>query len=118
MKGRTSSHHYRNTFVVSSGGGIETDCKQLKTINIMSNHLDAPIKLTWTGTEYKVNKPNVESCELVDKDIAVALMCACHNALLDVKKINEKMKTDGLHEYSLMETELQAAIDYAVGRNR
>jgi hypothetical protein len=83
----------------------------------MQNHLDSPLILSWKDGEYKVNKPKIEGGEFVDKNIAVALMTACHNALLDVKKINEKMKADGLHEYSLMELELQMAIDYAVGRN-
>lgn len=83
----------------------------------MSNHLDSPLVLRWKEGEYKVNKPNIEGGEFVDKSIAVALMTACHNALLDVRKINEKMKADGLHEYSLMEQELQMVIDYSVGRN-
>ena len=83
----------------------------------MSNHLDSPIILKWENGEYRVNKSNVEGSEFIDKRIGVALMTACHNALLDVRKINEKMKADGLHEYSLMVQELEMAIDFAVGRN-
>lgn len=49
----------------------------------MQNHLDSPLVLSWENGEYKVNKPNIEGGEFIDKEIVFSMMAALHNALLD-----------------------------------
>jgi hypothetical protein len=82
----------------------------------MQNHLDSPLVLSWKNGEYKVNKPNIEGGEFIDKEIVVSMMAALHNALLDIRKINKQLIEEGKHGYVLMENEVQAAIDLSVGR--
>jgi hypothetical protein len=85
----------------------------------MSNHLDSPLVLTYSEqllVGYKVNKSGNQSGKYVDKEIVVAMMCALHNALLDIRKINKQLIEEGKHGYVLMENEVQAAIDLSVGR--
>lgn len=73
------------------------------------NHLDSPLKLHWTGQGYKVNKPTVDGGEFIDKQIGVSVLAACHNALLEIRKLNNPQLKN-------TEAELQAAIDLLVGR--
>lgn len=73
------------------------------------NHLDSPLKLSWTNQGYKVNKPNVDGGEFIDKQIGVSVLAACHNALLEIRKLNNPLLRD-------TEVELGAAIDLLVGR--
>lgn len=82
----------------------------------MQNHLDSPLVLSWEDGKYKVNKPNIEGGEFIDKEIVVSMMKALHNALLDIRKINKQLIEEGKHGYVLMENEVQAAIDLSVGR--
>jgi hypothetical protein len=39
----------------------------------MAHTIKNPLKLIWNGSEYKVNKPNQETQDLVSKEIAVEL---------------------------------------------
>ena len=74
------------------------------------NHIDNPLKLTW-NREYKVNKSNIDGGEFIDKEIGVAAMCACHNALLKIKQLNNPSLAG-------IEIELQETIDLIVGREK
>ena len=44
-----------------------------------NNNCTNPLKLRWYG-EYKVNKPNITDCELVDKEVADRLLNALKHA--------------------------------------
>lgn len=73
------------------------------------NHLDSPLRILWTNEGYKVNKPNFDGGEFIDKQIGVSVLAACHNALLEIRKLNDPFLRD-------TQRELEAAIDLLVGR--
>lgn len=73
------------------------------------NHLDSPLRISWTNEGYKVNKPNFDGGEFIDKQIGVSVLAACHNALLEIRKLNNPLLRD-------TQRELEAAIDLLVGR--
>ena len=73
------------------------------------NHLDSPLRISWTNEGYKVNKPNFDGGEFIDKQIGVSVLAACHNALLEIRKLNNPFLRD-------TQKELEAAIDLLVGR--
>jgi hypothetical protein len=50
--------------------------------------LNSPLKLTWDGHEYKVNKSNVEGGEFVSKEIAKDLLEALYSVLADPQRLN------------------------------
>ena len=54
------------------------------------NHLDSPLRISWTNEGYKVNKPNFDGGEFIDKQIGVSVLAACHNALLEIRKRKAK----------------------------
>jgi hypothetical protein len=73
------------------------------------NHLDSPLKISWTNEGYKVNKLDFDGGEFIDKQIGVSVLAACHNAILEIRKLNNPLLIDA-------ERELEAAIDLLVGR--
>lgn len=74
------------------------------------NHLDNPLKISWTNEGYKVNKPNFDGGEFIDKQIGVLVLAACHNSLLDINKIENPILINAKEQ-------LQAAINLLVGAN-
>lgn len=48
-----------------------------------SNNILSPLKLSWNGSEYKVNKPNDQSGEYVDKKIVDEMYEICKEILKD-----------------------------------
>ena len=73
------------------------------------NHLDSPLRISWTNEGYKVNKPNFDGGEFIDKQIGVSVLAACHNVLLEIRKLNNPLLRDA-------QRELEAAIDLLVGK--
>jgi len=68
------------------------------------------------GKDWTKNDPTY--LEGISNAILIAtapeLLKACKNSLRDIKKINKFLKQQGMHEYSLMENELNEVINKAI----
>lgn len=54
-----------------------------------------PLKLTWNGSEYKVNKPNQDTQELVSKSVAEELLHQLISCTLQIEYLHGKFGETG-----------------------
>jgi hypothetical protein len=83
--------------------------------------------LNWVIVENEIKSGNIDSIAAVNRNIenweqnlkllfaSPKLLAACQNALKDVQKLNQQLIKEGKHGYTLMENELNDAINLALG---